>query len=346
MRYQLLFLIVFVSSCSLLKKTQEKSELNPQFVIAFGSCSHQDKAQPILKKIVTENPELFIYLGDNIYGDTRNMDTLQMKYDLLENKPEFKDLKKNVRLLATWDDHDYGENDAGKYYPFKEKSKELFLNFWNEPKSSDRYDHKGIYHSLMYRFADKNIQIILLDTRTFRSDLTLNNKKSGYKNDYMPTKAPDSIMLGEAQWKWLGKTLSMKADLRIIASSTQFSHEYNGWESWTNVPHERNRMLELIKKTRANGVVFISGDVHWGEISKLVTDDLYPIYDITSSGLTQTWPNTEPNKNRIGKVERKNNFGMVVFELKDSPNLIFILKNIKGKTKVKHKVSLDELTYW
>ena len=104
-------------------------------------------------------------------------------------------------------------------------------------------------------------------------------------------------------------------------------------------------MLELIKNTRANGVVFISGDVHWGEISKLVTDDLYPIYDITSSGLTQTWPNTEPNKNRIGKVERKNNFGMVVFELKDSPSLTFILKNKNGKTKVKHQLPLTELLF-
>ncbi len=350
MRCQLLLLLVFsivtfTNSCSLLKNTQGKSELNSQFVIAFGSCSHQNKAQPILKKIVAENPNLFIYLGDNIYGDTRNMDSLQMKYDLLENKPEFKELRKNIPLLATWDDHDYGENDAGKYYPFKEKSKELFLNFWNEPKSSDRYDHKGIYHSLMYQFSDKNIQVILLDTRTFRSNLTLNDKKSGYKNDYMPTNAPDSTILGEEQWKWLEETFSVKADLRILASSTQFSHEYNGWESWTNVPHERNRMLELIKKTHANGVVFISGDVHWGEISKLVTDDLYPIYDITSSGLTQTWPNTEPNKNRIGKVERKNNFGMVIFELKDSPSLTFILKNKNGKTKVKHRLPLTELLF-
>ena len=45
------------------------------------------------------------------------MDTLQNKYDLLGNKPEFQLLKSKVPILAVWDDHDYGENDAGKYYP-------------------------------------------------------------------------------------------------------------------------------------------------------------------------------------------------------------------------------------
>ena len=101
------------------------------------------------------------------------------------------------------------------------------------------------------------------------------------------------------------------ADVRIIASSNQFSHEYNGWESWTNVPHEQERMIQLIQKTKANGVVFISGDVHWGEISKKNWSNGYPIYDVTSSGLIQTWPNLEPNKNRIGPAVPQNNIGLI-----------------------------------
>ena len=341
--YFLLIGVLFFSSCTLFKDNQSAADSGHEFKIAFGSCGHQNKPQPILKKIVAEKPHLFIYLGDNIYGDTRDMDTLQMKYELLGKKPEFKELKSNVPLLATWDDHDYGENDTGKYYPFKEESKEIFLNFWDEPKSSARYAHEGIYHSLIYKIDEKLIQIILLDTRTFRSDLTFNDKKSGYKNDYMPTTTSDSTFLGASQWKWLDKTLSKKADLRIIATSTQFSHEYNGWESWTNVPEERNKMLELIKKNKANSVVFISGDVHWGEISKLNHEGLYPIYDVTSSGLTQKWPNTEPNKNRLGRVVRNNNFGMIVFSWEKEPTLIFLIKNIKGRSMVKYKIPLNDL---
>ena len=96
--------ILLFSSCTLFKKYQSSTNSEHEFKIAFGSCGHQNKPQPILKKVVAEKPDLFIYLGDNIYGDTRNMDTLQKKYSLLGNKPEFKELKSNVPLLATWDD--------------------------------------------------------------------------------------------------------------------------------------------------------------------------------------------------------------------------------------------------
>src|ERR687889_248349 len=98
--------------------------------IAFGSCASEKGPQPILDLVVQHKPDLFVYLGDNIYGDTYNMQTLQSKYDSLAAKPEFQRLKKAVKILATWDDHDYGWNDAGKHYPFKNESKEMFLKFF------------------------------------------------------------------------------------------------------------------------------------------------------------------------------------------------------------------------
>ena len=75
-------------------------------------------------------------------------------------------------------------------------------------------------------------------------------------------------------------------------------------------------MAELIRKTKANGVVFVSGDVHWGEISKRSFDDLYPIYDITASGITEDWHNVEPNRYRVKQAFRKNHFGMIEIDWK------------------------------
>ena len=66
-------------------------------------------------------------------------------------------------------------------------------------------------------------------------------KGLGFKNDYMPNEVKDSTILGNEQWKWLKNELHIPAKIRIIATSTQFGHEYNGWESWTNVPHERKK---------------------------------------------------------------------------------------------------------
>ena len=314
--------------------------------IAFGSCSHQDKKQPILSLVAKESPDLFIYLGDNIYGDTRDMGKLLGKYIKLGNKREFQELNKATTILATWDDHDYGENDAGRHYPMKMESKEVFLQFWKEPANSERRKHEGIYHALMYGPVDKRVQVILLDTRTFRDNLTILKDKSIFKNDYEPCQSPDSTMLGTAQWAWLEKQFQEPARIRIIASSNQFAHEYNGWESWTNLPFEQKKMLDLIKRTKANGVVFISGDVHWGEISKMPVEGQYPIYDITSSGITQTWDKPEPNKYRIGEVIMENNYGLIEIDWSDpDPELTFSLKDKTGTIRVHQKVALSLLAF-
>ena len=313
--------------------------------VAFGSCADQDKPQPILEKLADVDPDLFIYLGDNIYGDSRDMDTLKAKYATLGAKPEFQKLWSYAEVLATWDDHDYGENDAGRHYPMKEESKEIFLDFWKEPLDSERRKHKGIYHALTYGPKGKRVQIILLDTRTFRDDLIKVQDTIRFKNDYEPNLNKDSTMLGAEQWQWLERQFNEPAELRIIASSNQFAHEYNGWESWTNIPHEQKRMLDLIQKTKANGVVFISGDVHWGEVSKMEVEGLYPIYDVTSSGITQDWDSVEPNKNRVGEVIRDNNVGLIQINWEEEPELTFTIFDVTMQERVKHSVKLSQLTF-
>jgi alkaline phosphatase D len=316
--------------------------------IGLGSCAKQSKEQPILYTVVQRKPDLFIYLGDNIYGDTRDMQELRAKYQQLAAKPSFQALRAQVPLLATWDDHDYGENDAGRHYPYKDSSKAIFLDFWQVPKSSARWKHAGIYDAFFIEQAPLRLQVILLDTRSFRDNLTHRPKapSSTYKNDYQPTLSPDSTFLGAAQWAWLERQLQQPADLRVVASSNQFAHQYNGWESWTNVPHEQERFLKLIQKTKANGVVFISGDVHWGELSRWKTPYTYPIYDLTSSGLTQNWPDTEANAHRIGPVVRQNNFGLIDLLVTPSDTTItFRLIDKKNQQRLQHSVSLKALQY-
>lgn len=317
--------------------------------IAFGSCSNQNKPQPILNTVVSQKPDLFIYLGDNIYGDTKDMNVLAQKYKQLSNKKEFQNLRANTAVLSTWDDHDYGWNDAGKEYPFKEASKEIFMDFWKIPLSSPRRQHPGIYGSHTFTDGKKTLQVILLDTRTFRDPLKRNSKTNNldgqFKNDYQPDTTQKTI-LGTTQWQWLEKALKQNADLRIICSSIQFGHEYNGWESWTNLPNEQKKMIRLIKKTQANGVVFISGDVHWAEISKRTFQDIYPIYDVTASGITEDWHNLEPNRYRVKNAFRKNHFGMIEIDWKkEKPTAIMQIKDVNGETVIRHAVPLDELQF-
>src|SRR5436853_7460343 len=95
------FTLAFLSSTALAGD-------RPLSRIAFGSCVHQDKPQPIWDAVIATDPELFVFLGDNIYADTKDMDVMRAKYQQLADQPGFKKLKAKCPVIATWDDHDYG----------------------------------------------------------------------------------------------------------------------------------------------------------------------------------------------------------------------------------------------
>ncbi|MCO6461962.1 MAG: alkaline phosphatase family protein [Saprospiraceae bacterium] len=288
--------------------------------IAFGSCANQDERQPILDIVTRYSPDMFIYLGDNIYGDTEDMEVLKEKYNKLGSKPEYQRLKAATKIFATWDDHDYGINDGGRHFSKKEESKKIFLDFFGDSEHSNRRSYPGVYNAYAYGGPGQRVQLILLDTRTFRDNLVPFNKdpevqkKFFYPLEYSPQVSKDSTLLGEAQWEWLERQLKEPADVRIIASSIQFGASYNGYESWANFPNELKRFFDILNKTQANGVVFISGDVHYSEISLVKKEGVYPIYDFTSSGITSTWDFATPNKNRIEGPVMENNFGLLTFD--------------------------------
>jgi alkaline phosphatase D len=320
--------------------------------IAFGSCGQEWKPQPILDLAASYKPDYFIFLGDNIYGDSRSLDTLRKKYQKLGQKPEFQNLKKTTRLVATWDDHDYGENDAGRHYPLKEASKALFLDFWQEPEDSPRWKHEGIYHSFFIP-GEVKIQVILLDTRTFRDNLRLaqkgqrtwNGQSFFYDLDYLPHESGDSTLLGASQWAWLEEELKKPAEVRLICSSTQYGIAYNGYEAWANFPAEQQKMQNLLRKTRAEGVLFLSGDVHYGEISRIEVPDLYPIYDFTSSGITSTWHFATPNAHRVEGPVMENHFGWIEIKKEKEIQIDMKLVDVKNNVRFEDQVKQAELRF-
>ena len=340
--------IVMAQPISFCGETNAGLTLGAVSKIALGSCASEKKPLPVIDVAAKHNPDVFVWLGDNIYGDTEDMNLFRQKYAMQGCKPEFRNLNKNTFYLAVWDDHDYGVNDGGKEYPKKGESKSLFLEFWGEPKGSARFDHAGIYHSITTGPEGRRVQFILLDGRTFRDSLLWKAKHDSahFRNDCRPNYSPEATMLGAEQWAWLREKLLEPANLRIICSGTQFGITYNGYEAWANMPIERERMLQLIRETRANGVVFISGDVHYGELSKVNAPNIYPIFDLTSSGITQKWPHVEANQNRVGKAVRQNNFGLIEIDWEQaSPQITFSLTDAKNKRVLEHKVSLQSLRF-
>lgn len=308
--------------------------------IAFGSCSKESQDQPILKVIANKQPDLFIYMGDNIYANTEDMTEMKGKYALLSCKDEFQYLMASQPVIATWDDHDYGDNDVGAEYPKKEESKQIFLEFWKEPVGSDRWAHPGIYTSYYYGDSAHRVQIILLDMRTFRSA----PKKEG--GEHVPDTDPSKTFLGTDQWNWLETELEKPAVIRMIGTSSQFASEENGDENWSNFPLEMDKMYNLLQNTQANGLFFISGDVHYAELSKRDAPGLYPIYDFTSSGLTHTDPIPDGNQYRIGSAYAGKNFGMIEINWSTpSPTITYIIYNDEGNVVFNYSIILSDLHF-
>lgn len=282
--------------------------------IAFGSCLRQTREAPVLDSVVSFRPDLFVFLGDNVYADTEDTEEMREAYARLAAIPGFSALRRACPVLATWDDHDYGANDAGAEYPMKARSKEVFLDFWGEPKDSPRRRRPGVYDAKVFGPPGKRVQVILLDTRYNRSALKKRRLYDRSEGPYEPNPDPDATILGPEQWAWLKERLLEPAELRLLCSSIQVVGDDHDREKWGNFPAERDRLFRLLRETRAEGVVVLSGDIHISELSAIDAHLGYTLYDLTSSGLTEAAYNLRPlhaNRNRIGSAVRGNNFGAV-----------------------------------
>jgi alkaline phosphatase D len=297
--------------------------------LAFGSCNDEDDPQDYWKNIASNAPQLWIWMGDNIYGDTEDMALLQSKYDRQKMDSHYNSFIEKVPVIGTWDDHDYGVNDGNKLYPAKEESKKLMLEFLDVSPDNEVWSRPGVYQS--YTIGKKNkVKIILLDTRSFQDELKDN-----------PTRDSRYIMsegdiLGEAQWGWLeDELLSSDAAVNIIVSSIQFLASDHKYEKWANFPYAKKRMFDILRAQPDKKCLFLSGDRHIAEISKRDLRGLnYPLYDITSSGLTHSYEESrEYNSHRLGQLITRRNYGFLELDWTDAGLFLQItLYSTSGKT--------------
>ncbi|KAJ0402774.1 hypothetical protein P43SY_009718 [Pythium insidiosum] len=232
--------------------------------IGFGSCNDQGMEQPLWPVISQHRPEIWVWMGDNIYGDIRQRDepkqyfppklfheappeVLRRRYAKQLSYPEYQAFVNVTPMIGIWDDHDFGINDGHKGYTYREQSQQIFLDYFNEPLD---------YH----------------------------------RDEY---KQHDGDFLGERQWQWLERELlTSTAAFNVIVSGIQIlpADRFFGAESWSRFPHQRERLLELILRSQAKGVILLSGDVHFAEINQVICGDgKATLTEMTSSGMTHSW---------------------------------------------------------
>ena len=286
--------------------------------IGLGSCLDQDYPQPIWQSIKKEDLNYFIFLGDNVYGDTRYGSLRKMKSAYDKQKKVLPDFLNDISIFSIWDDHDFGINDGGADYRFKRQAQELYLDFWEITKDDDRSNREGIYFSKNEIFFDKKFKFIFLDTRFFRSKL------KGKKSNYIENIEPDATILGNAQWTWLENELKSDFDFLFIFSSIQIIAKDHRFEKWSNFPNERAKLFELLEQFNDKTILF-SGDRHRAGIYRK-----NGIIEVTSSSMNKPGSSfSETDSYLIGKTYPQENYG--VLEILE--NTIHIkIKDIKGNT--------------
>ena len=298
------------------------------YKIAFGSCLDQNYPQPIWQSIKNENINSFIFLGDNVYGDVPSGKLNKMKKAYAHQKTMIPDwlFKKDVSVI--WDDHDYGINDGGSSYPLKKQAQLMYLDFWNISSGDERRKREGIYTNKFINIDGFTVNLILLDTRYFRSDL---DKTIGINSVYKKNLDANSTILGNEQWTWLEETINKTADLVIISTSIQLLATSHRFEKWSNFPYEHIRMKRLLKQSKIP-VLIVSGDRHQGAIYE--EDNLF---EITSSSLNKVLSPSkfigrpkEADDTMIGDMYSGENYGLITIDTEKKEYLIE-LKNLNGQ---------------
>jgi len=289
----------------------------PDFTMLTGSCAYINQAEydrqgkpyggdyRIFTQMASQKADFMVWLGDNLYlrePDWNTWTGIVQRNTHTRSLPELQPFLASTHHYAIWDDHDYGPDNSNKSFANKNQTFDAFKLFWGNPTYGVG-DIKGAITSFQWGDAD----FFLLDNRWYRDADEINRD--------------NKTMLGEKQLGWLLESLvTSKATYKIVAMGGQFlSDASSNVEAYSasGFDKEREQIISFIYQYNIKNVIFITGDVHFSEISVLKQENKPAIYDFTFSTMTagvntkgDTWKNTF----RVpGTVVMEHNYGMIRF---------------------------------
>lgn len=255
----------------------------PTIKLVLGSCAYINEpaydrpgkpyggGYEIFESMANASPDLTLWLGDYIYLKEVDWTSYQgylHRYTHARSIPEMQALLQIGAHYAIWDDHDFGPNDANGAWIHKDWALNAFQTFWANPTFGTP-EIQGITTAFQYG----DIDFFLLDNRYHRTsdDLQVGEK----------------AILGKAQIEWLVQALKYsRAPFKMVAVGGQVLNDAAMYENHAVYGEERTYLLQRIEEENIRGVVFLTGDRHHTELSKMTFEDGREIYDLTVSPLT------------------------------------------------------------
>lgn len=266
----------------------------PTFKLALGSCTYVNEERydrpgkpygrnyQTLESMANKKPDLTLWLGDNIYlrePDWSSWTGYMHRYTHTRSLPEMQKLLQTGHHYAIWDDHDFGANDADGSWLHKDWALKSFGLFWMNPSVGV----PGLTGN-MTAFQFNDVDFFLLDNRYNRTPFDQKNE------------APE--MFGKAQIDWLIDMLKYsKSPFKLVAAGGQILNDVAIFETFAQFKEEREYLLKRIEEENIKGVIFLTGDRHHSELSKMTLPNGNLIYDLTVSPLTSGEHNAKDEKN-------------------------------------------------
>lgn len=294
------------------------------FRVAFGSCPRfqDDRVQPIWGVVEGLRPDVFLWIGDNVYADATDPEIQREEHRRQRDVAGLQGVLHNISHLAVWDDHDFGLNNSDRTNPIRSEALGVFRQYWANP-AYGLPEVPGVFFSYSFGAVD----FFFLDDRFYRDPNTTPD-------------APDKTLLGAGQFSWLLAELKRsRATFKVLVSGTTFSVDKGVMsDSWTGYRHERDRLFDFIRDNGIGGVVLASGDVHVGALNAIAWSERggYDLYDLISSPLAQKSPDSwleQRPQHRIRPVYfQGSNVGVIDFVFDGSPHVVYRLFDIHGRS--------------
>ena len=244
-----------------------------KFKLGFGSCFHKIGLHNpnLINQILKRDPQAMVLLGDIAVDDRENDIGMHRSDYLLRNvSVPWQRLAANVPIYASWDDHDYLNDDlSGIPHRFTKSDQEALRAVWYKNWNNPENERGGIYFNTCFG----PVELIMLDTRSCR--------KLEERGQY-------SSYLGIEQQNWLKDILKKSsAPFKIISSGTMWSdYISNGKDSWgTWDTLAREEIFNLIEMENIHGVLLISGDRHGARGFTITRPSGFKLYEFEAASL-------------------------------------------------------------
>jgi alkaline phosphatase D len=282
--------------------------------------------------IAARHPEALLLLGDNVYIDLPEPPGAFHRYTYYrrQSRPEYRRLVRSTPVFAIWDDHDAAVDDSwlGPFVDrpaWKRPTLELFRETWNNPGYGSEE-----WPACWFSFSIGDVDFFMLDGRFYRT------------NPF----APSPTMLGPAQKAWLLDALRRsRATFKVLVSPVPWAFESKpgSRDTWNGFREERGEIFSFLAAEKIEGVLLLSADRHRSEAWRLKTEVPYPLYELSSSRLTNA-ARHEPVPGTLFSYNATCSFGLVSFDTgRADPEVRFDVVDIDGRVVHTLTVKRSEL---